>query len=119
MSGDCGDYLLINLLGVRSWLLAGTTVMLAAGIAGAAGSANAGVGGLSQRAGKTPATYKILRQDVIINADIWARKPEMMAAGLGFTNIVGVQRARQDRPAELDWQPVGVVDVLAVVSPHA
>jgi hypothetical protein len=34
--------------------------------------------------------YQVLRQDVIINADIWARKPEIMAAGLGFTSIVGV-----------------------------
>ena len=41
-------------------------------------------------AAKTPVTYQVLRQDVIINADIWAAKPEMMAAGLGFTNIVGV-----------------------------
>ena len=43
-----------------------------------------------QSAAPTPPTYQVLRQDVIINADIWARKPEIMAAGLGFTNIVGV-----------------------------
>ena len=35
------------------------------------------------RAGKLPYTYRVLRRDVIINADIWNRKPEMMAAGLG------------------------------------
>jgi hypothetical protein len=34
--------------------------------------------------------YQVLRRDVIINADIWAGKPEMMAAGLGFTTIIGV-----------------------------
>jgi hypothetical protein len=42
-------------------------------------------------AGSTvPYTYRVLRRDVIINADVWNRKPEMMAAGLGFTNIIGV-----------------------------
>ena len=39
---------------------------------------------------KVPYTYRVLRRNVIINADIWNRKPEMMAAGLGFENIVGV-----------------------------
>ncbi len=37
-----------------------------------------------------PLGYRILRQDVIVNADIWNRKPEIMAAGLGFTGIIGV-----------------------------
>jgi len=27
---------------------------------------------------------------VIVNADVWAKRPKMMAAGLGFTNIIGV-----------------------------
>ena len=35
-------------------------------------------------------TYQILRQDVIINADIWDEEPKIMAAGLGFTHIIGV-----------------------------
>jgi hypothetical protein len=54
-------------------------------------SANAGLA--VPETGSAPATspgYQVLRQDVIINADIWAAKPEMMAAGLGFTTIVGV-----------------------------
>jgi hypothetical protein len=42
------------------------------------------------RAHKLPLGYRVLRRDVIINADIWAKKPEMMAAGLGFTTILGV-----------------------------
>ena len=37
-----------------------------------------------------PLPYQVLRRDVIINADLWANKPEMMAAGLGFTTIIGV-----------------------------
>ena len=60
-------------------------VVAAVPVAAASGSpASAG------RASKLPYTYRVLRRDVIINADIWNRKPEMMAAGLGFTNIIGV-----------------------------
>lgn len=40
--------------------------------------------------GTVPHSYQVLRRDVIINADIWNKKPEMMAAGLGFTSIIGV-----------------------------
>ncbi len=32
----------------------------------------------------------ILHRDVLIDADMWERRPRMMAAGLGFTEIVGV-----------------------------
>src|SRR3954447_1341846 len=41
----------------------------------------------------TPAptqTSQLLHRDVLIGADLWDRRPRMMAAGLGFTNIVGV-----------------------------
>jgi hypothetical protein len=38
---------------------------------------------------QTP-TSELLHKDILINADIWARRPRMMAAGLGFTDIVGV-----------------------------
>lgn len=37
--------------------------------------------------------YATLMQDVLINADYWDRKPKMLAAGLGFTNILGVTNA--------------------------
>jgi hypothetical protein len=62
-----------------------------AAMAVSAVSANVGLASpeRSSAAGPPP-TYQVLRQDVIINADIWAAKPEMMAAGLGFTSIVGV-----------------------------
>jgi hypothetical protein len=56
----------------------------------AVASANASLATPRSSVSATPVTYQVLRQDVIINADIWAAKPEMMAAGLGFTNIVGV-----------------------------
>jgi len=35
-------------------------------------------------------TSQQLKRDVIVNADMWDRKPRMMAAGLGFTSIIGV-----------------------------
>ena len=63
--------------------------MLAATVLAVA-SANASLATPRSSVPATPVTYQVLRQDVIINADIWSAKPEMMAAGLGFTNIVGV-----------------------------
>jgi hypothetical protein len=58
---------------------------------------------------------RLLRQDVLINADLWDTKPRMMAAGLGFTNIVGVPGLTADdlgrsetlvRQAGGAWNPV-------------
>lgn len=37
--------------------------------------------------------YTSLMQDVLVNADYWEKKPRMLAAGLGFTNILGVTNA--------------------------
>ncbi len=34
--------------------------------------------------------YSSLMKDILVNADYWGRKPKMLAAGLGFTNILGV-----------------------------
>jgi hypothetical protein len=36
------------------------------------------------------ATYQLLKQDILINADLWDSEPKMIAAGLGFTGIIGV-----------------------------
>jgi hypothetical protein len=72
------------------WLPVRTAAVLAAAALSAA-SANAGLAAADvSSAPATSISYQVLRQDVIINADIWAAKPEMMAAGLGFTSIVGV-----------------------------
>lgn len=38
-------------------------------------------------------TYASLTRDILINADYWGTKPKMLAAGLGFTNILGVTDA--------------------------
>lgn len=35
-------------------------------------------------------SYRTLQNDRIENADVWSNEPEMLAAGLGFTNIIGV-----------------------------
>ncbi len=59
------------------------TVALAVALAGLAG-------GTASAAGGPTRTSQQLKRDVLIHADMWARKPKMMAAGLGFTNIIGV-----------------------------
>ena len=71
------------------WLPVRVAAVLAA-TAVSAPTVSAGLAAPRSSVAATPVTYQVLRQDVIINADIWAAKPEMMAAGLGFTNIVGV-----------------------------
>jgi hypothetical protein len=88
MSGHADSRFLIDLANMMISVLARGTALL--GLAVSAASANVGPATPEQGGGKTPVSYQILRQDVIINADIWAQKPEMMAAGLGFTSIVGV-----------------------------
>ena len=35
-------------------------------------------------------SYRTLQNDRIENADVWSDEPEMLAAGLGFTEIIGV-----------------------------
>jgi hypothetical protein len=40
--------------------------------------------------GEPTRTSQLLHRDVLVDADLWARRPKMLAAGLGFTNIVGV-----------------------------
>jgi hypothetical protein len=40
--------------------------------------------------GQPTRTSQALKRDVLIDADMWDRTPRMMAAGLGFTNIIGV-----------------------------
>src|SRR6185437_14721271 len=64
-------------------------ISIAAAVPAAAASGPA-AGTATGSGSQLPYTYRVLRRDVIINADIWNRKPEMMAAGLGFTNIIGV-----------------------------
>ena len=34
--------------------------------------------------------YRVLMQDILINADYWTREPQILSASLGFTQILGV-----------------------------
>src|SRR6202161_4819464 len=85
-----GDTFLVHLADVTIRFPIRTAAVLAA-TALAVASANASLATARSSVPATSPTYQALRQDVIINADIWAAKPEMMAAGLGFTNIIGVR----------------------------
>lgn len=71
-----------------------TAVFRSSAVLAAAALSITGVTGSSTPAKRSaPMTspgYQVLRRNVIINADIWNKKPEMMAAGLGFTSIIGV-----------------------------
>lgn len=48
------------------------------------------LGSASAMAAEPTATSQQLKQDVLKNADMWDPEPKMLAAGLGFTNIIGV-----------------------------
>lgn len=57
-------------------------------------------GGVGAAHGQTAnPVYESLRTDVIVNADMWAAKPSMLAAGLGFVKIIGVPSADSADPA--------------------
>jgi hypothetical protein len=45
-------------------------------------------------------TYEMLLQDVLINADMWDTKPEIMSAGYGFEGIEGVGRLGELNPTQ-------------------
>jgi hypothetical protein len=80
-------------MGIRAMLgIAAMPCVLAAMVVGAGpqSAAGAGSGARAVAARPEPLGYRVLRQDVIVNADIWNRRPEIMAAGLGFTGIFGV-----------------------------
>ncbi len=44
-------------------------------------------------AAETNPIYATLKQDILINADYWTQKPQIIGAGLGFTQILGVPGA--------------------------
>ena len=69
----------------------GTTITLALGVAAVGAAGLAGPATAQQ-----PTIYPLLQKDVIISADIWSPRPQMLAAGLGFVNIIGVPGADSD-----------------------
>src|SRR5690349_21400967 len=59
-----------------------------------------------QQAG-TSLTFRLLHQDVIINADLWSDKPEILSAGYGFDGIIGVDGGEKEvRDAGGTWNTV-------------
>lgn len=57
-------------------------------------------------------SYRLLMQDILINADLWSEVPEILSAGYGFEGIIGVPGNKQ---AVIDaggtWQDLpGFVD---------
>ena len=72
------------------------TRLAVAGLCGSAALVASGV--VAANGQPTNPMYQSLRKDVIINADMWAKKPSMLAAGLGFVNIIGVNDAGSTDP---------------------
>jgi hypothetical protein len=70
--------------------LAAAAAISVIGAAGGQSASSAGQVAVRSGSPPPPPGYRELHRNVLINADIWASKPEMMAASLGFTNIIGV-----------------------------
>ncbi len=75
-----------RLHGVRKGLVVTAAALLVAGC------------GLVSEAKRDDTTVasQMLRQDTITNADLWGLEPKMLAAGLGFTNIIGIPNLSTD-----------------------
>jgi len=76
-------------LSLPAALLAGAAI-LALGPAGPASAAPA------DRSQQPAPTSEQLRKPVLVGADMWERRPRMLAAGLGFTDIIGVDGMNGD-----------------------
>jgi hypothetical protein len=58
-------------------------------------------------------TYTTLMQDVLIEADLWSPRAEIMSANLGFEGIIGVPNGDQESPARAaggTWETVTCSD---------
>lgn len=53
------------------------------------------------------ATYKTLLKDVLVNADMWDTKPEIMSAGYGFQGIEGVGTITEQNPTQSEVVAAG------------
>jgi hypothetical protein len=57
--------------------------------------------------GDSTISYQQLQQDVIVNADLWSSKPEILSAGYGFDSIIGVDGDEKEvRDAGGTWNNV-------------
>lgn len=56
-------------------------------------------------------TFQLLHQDMIINADLWSNRPEILSAGYGFDGIIGVEGGEAEvRAAGGTWNTVTCSD---------
>jgi len=58
-------------------------------LAGATALALAPLPAVANPDGPTP-TYRLLMQDILINADLWSETPEILSASYGFEGIIGI-----------------------------
>jgi len=63
----------------------------------------------SQPAASNLLPFQVLKQDVLIAADLWDTRPRILAAGLGFTDIIGVPGLNPNDPStgEIPVRAVG------------
>ena len=64
--------------------------------------------------------YDSLMQDILINADYWTVKPQILGAGLGFTQILGVPNlstSAQGQAANAAFG--GAWEVLSTTNPNS
>jgi hypothetical protein len=73
-------------------MMGGATAVALATVASVALAAFANPAGAAKTTPTPPPTptSRLLHRDTLIDADMWDRRPRMMAAGLGFTGIIGM-----------------------------
>lgn len=55
----------------------------------------------------TTVTFRLIHQDRIVNADLWSDQPEILSAGYGFDNIIGVEGGEAEvRAAGGTWNAI-------------
>ncbi len=64
-------------------------------------------GAVAAQDAPTSLLFRRLHRDVIVNADIWSAQPEILSAGYGFDNIIGVDGGEAEvRAAGGAWNSV-------------
>jgi hypothetical protein len=63
--------------------------------------------------------YETLMQDILINADYWTTKPQILSASLGFTQILGVPNLSTSEEGQAaNAQFGGAWEVLSTTNPN-
>ena len=77
--------------------------VLALALLGCGNNSSAGSGNLApppnpSDSASPPLPFQVIKQDVLIAADLWDTQPRILAAGLGFTDIIGVPGLNPNDP---------------------